>query len=588
MFNKVLATTAILGVLAVFTYAQKPQVSAERLASEVQKALDSRPDNNPLLVEPAAAGVQLLDIQINQKRKEIVLNLSQQLLNYGLGSDLEVVLEHILSGVDSAKTGWAETNYKILVDGIPLSDVLKFSDEQMIAHVGQESANLEWFENLGSGSLSGKRIVISPGHGWYWHPTLGWQLQRPYKFGIVEDFVNAEMVMYLNSELSLTGADLRPTRNLNKNAGNGETGHARWEESAKYHIKAQGAPASVYSSTSVISDYDKDITSRPLYANYVNGNILVSVHNNAGGGTGSETWYDTGNGQQTESKRLATLLHNKVVAAIRQQYNNSWKDRGVIGCNGCKGENRIATRPAVILEVAFTDTEIPDNKALRDEKFKQLVARAIKQGIEEYYGVTSPVGTFSLSATPFTATIKQGSTTSFNLAVKSSSGFSSPVSLAAKNLPGNRVLSGTGWQPTSVTPAPNGTAYSNFILVTDTGTPTGTFTITLQGTSGGVIKETTVQLTVSAAQTVSLDQQAQTDMRNAAQRDSRFGSAISGSFGVDRNWDPSWELRWMDFYFTQGRVVRMYHATSKSNSSYRLTSFWNPDTGQWTSWQQAY
>lgn len=41
------------------------------------------------------------------------------------------------------------------------------------------------------GSLSGKRIFVSPGHGWYLHSTLGWTTQRGNVNGVVEDFSNA-------------------------------------------------------------------------------------------------------------------------------------------------------------------------------------------------------------------------------------------------------------------------------------------------------------------------------------------------------------------------------------------------------------
>src|SRR5207244_8169243 len=108
-----------------------------------------------------------------------------------------------------------------------------------------------------------------------------------------------------------------------------------------------------------------------------------------------------------------------------------WTDRGVMSCNGCKGENRLATRPAALIEVAFMDTQSPDNDALHSEQFKQLVARAIKQGIEDYYGVSSPSGTFSLSPTAVAVSVTQGSKATFGVAVTSTGGFSQRVDLSA-------------------------------------------------------------------------------------------------------------------------------------------------------------
>ena len=148
-------------------------------------------------------------------------------------------------------------------------------------------------------------------------------------------------------------------------------------------------PASVWDASN--SHYNDDILSRPLYANWAdangnNANILVNIHNNGSGGTGTETLYDTTNGHQVESKRLADILHAKIVGAIRGGYNPNWVNRLVQGFNGNYGEIREATRPAVIVEIAFMDRQFPDNAALQDEQFKSLVAQAISQGVAEYFG----------------------------------------------------------------------------------------------------------------------------------------------------------------------------------------------------------
>jgi N-acetylmuramoyl-L-alanine amidase len=45
------------------------------------------------------------------------------------------------------------------------------------------------------GTLTGKRIVISPGHGRYWHSTLGWIFQRPLINGLIEDVHTNEIAI---------------------------------------------------------------------------------------------------------------------------------------------------------------------------------------------------------------------------------------------------------------------------------------------------------------------------------------------------------------------------------------------------------
>ncbi|MCX6955631.1 MAG: N-acetylmuramoyl-L-alanine amidase, partial [Verrucomicrobia bacterium] len=225
-------------------------------------------------------------------------------------------------------------------------------------------------------ALAGRRITISPGHGYYLNGAR-YVLQREYFSGIVEDFVNHDIVSYLNTLLLEAGADVRPTRNLDRTVGLGETGFPRWQEAARYHVKALGADPSVWNESG-FTPLEQDIRCRPRYANAVGAELLVSIHNNGGGGTGTETLYDTNNGFGSESKRLADILHAKVITAIRRDYNPAWTDRRVQGFNGSYGENRLATRPAVIMEIAFMDKPTPDNAALQDERFKLLVATAVR------------------------------------------------------------------------------------------------------------------------------------------------------------------------------------------------------------------
>ena len=83
-----------------------------------------------------------------------------------------------------------------------------------------------------------------------------------------------------------------------------------------------------------------------------------------------------------------------------------------------------------------------------------------------------------------------------------------------------------------------------------------------------------------------LSSQAKNDMTNRALRDSRFVGS-GAAYGSNINWNSNYELRWMDFAFVGGRTTRIYQATSKTNRSYRLTIFWDPDRGTWASWVQA-
>jgi hypothetical protein len=70
--------------------------------------------------------------------------------------------------------------------------------------------------------------------------------------------------------------------------------------------------------------------------------------------------------------------------------------------------------------------------------------------------------------------------------------------------------------------------------------------------------------------------------------DPRFSADLPETFGVSFDWDPSWGLRWMDFQFSKGRVVTMYHITYRPDYAYRYTIFFDPDTGAWANWEQAF
>ena len=45
------------------------------------------------------------------------------------------------------------------------------------------------------GALTGRTIVLSAGHGYYWHSSLGWTTQRPSIDGLIEDLHTNEIVI---------------------------------------------------------------------------------------------------------------------------------------------------------------------------------------------------------------------------------------------------------------------------------------------------------------------------------------------------------------------------------------------------------
>ncbi len=343
----------------------------------VEQALATAPRGLRALQSPAQAGVRVVDVAVDRSSAtahRITIDLSQKALTYDPDGEIETITDHVLGATARLTAGATDVEYRLLVEGLPLDQFLP----RVVA--GRSSPRL-------ASGVPG-RVVISAGHGWYRHDGSGdWRLQRDYYWGIVEDFVNYDIARYLESELRAASLDVRPARQPDRGAGAGVSGHPRWQESAKYYIRDLGAPSSIWDFGA--DDYSKDINSRPFYSNWIDAAAVVSIHNNGGGGTGTETWYDTTNGHEAESRRLAEIINARVVAAIRARYDPNWPDRGLRTCNGCKGENRLAARPAVIVEIAFMDTRTPDNEALHSETFKQIVAQAIREGLQEW-GLRAP------------------------------------------------------------------------------------------------------------------------------------------------------------------------------------------------------
>ena len=375
---RAVAGAAVVALFAGDVGGQQPAAAIDPSAvrAAIERALAAVPRGFERLQSPAQAGVRLLGVAVERlspAQQRITVDLSQRALTYHPAGDPEPMLDLLIAGT-APLAGSGHVDYRFLIDGVALdlflSRVVPDARPRAVGTAG--------------------RVVVSAGHGWYRDElSNSWRLQREHFWGIVEDFVNHDMTAYLEAELRRAGLDVRPARQPDRNGGAGVSGHPRWQESAKYYIHDVGAPSTVWDFGA--DDYAKDINSRPFYANWTDSAVLVSIHNNGGGGTGTETWYDSTNGYEDDSRRLAQIVNAKIVSAIRARVDPNWTDRGVRSCNGCKGENRLANRPAIIAEAAFMDTKRPDNDALQTEAFKQIVAQAIREGLQEW-GLRAPAG----------------------------------------------------------------------------------------------------------------------------------------------------------------------------------------------------
>jgi uncharacterized membrane protein len=100
---------------------------------------------------------------------------------------------------------------------------------------------------------------------------------------------------------------------------------------------------------------------------------------------------------------------------------------------------------------------------------------------------------FSLSGSPGSQTVLQGSATTYTVSVSPSNGFSGSVSLSASGLPNSASAT---FNPN---PISNGSGNSTMSVTTSGSTPAGSYTLTIKGTSGGLSHTTIVTLVVNAA-----------------------------------------------------------------------------------------
>jgi N-acetylmuramoyl-L-alanine amidase len=369
-----LTVTAALAGVINGQHSSRP-LSAVELQVAIERSFTVAPRGFERLSTPGQAGVRVLNVAVDRPAplsQRVTIDLSQKALTYDPAGDVEVILDEVIRSTAALTNGAGNVEYRFLVEGLPLDMFVPSASPRASAR-----------------APGNPRVVVSAGHGWYWHEQFAnWHLQRDHFWGIVEDFVNWEFASGVQAALRKTRFDTRLARHADPHAPPGPSGHPAWQEGAVYFVKGLGAPGDVWNIG--VNDYARDINSRPFYANWIGADLVVSIHNNGGGGTGTETWYDETNGYAGESRRLAEVLNTHIVNAIRRFYNADWPDRGLRSCNGCKGENRLASSPAVILEIAFMDMRSPDNAALHDPAFKRIVAYAIRDGLHAWARLQVP------------------------------------------------------------------------------------------------------------------------------------------------------------------------------------------------------
>lgn len=157
-----------------------------------------------------------------------------------------------------------------------------------------------------------------------------------------------------------------------------------FNKAVAYYLNQELQRCKLKTMYATLNDNDTPLATRTTRANQANADIYVSIHYNAGGGSGVETYHYPGS---TNGRRLAQCIHEFVIKGTPQ------KNRGIKTANFYVLRN--TRMPAVLVEYGFMDDPgLKEARLMLNKAFQQECARETAQGICKYFGVPY-VGTSS-------------------------------------------------------------------------------------------------------------------------------------------------------------------------------------------------
>jgi hypothetical protein len=290
--------------------------SREQVREAVQPVLDQK---------PALAGVQLLDAAV--EGDVITLNLSRQLLSLGKGAALETALRQMASAVASSPADAGGFRLRILVEGQALRDARGESPRPGSPLTRSAKARRETQSGPGASVL-----VLNP--------ALDGES--------TEGTLSAEVTMSVRESLLSQGLEVLSTRNLDKYAGKGESGLAKWQEPALAYLRELGVPEEILATG--------EDASRPYFANWAGAGAMITLR---AGGSGVPVIFYSGEGEfAAQSLEFATEMQANLAGSR------------IVECADCAMETRLAEMPGVVLDLgaasADPEAQLAGTKAVRE------------------------------------------------------------------------------------------------------------------------------------------------------------------------------------------------------------------------------
>ena len=158
----------------------------------------------------------------------------------------------------------------------------------------------------------------------------------------------------------------------------------------------------------------------------------------------------------------------------------------------------------------------------------QLLVGSVGQTPLAYLGLTevSGGGDFTLTASPTSVTVAQGSQGSSTLTTTVSGGFNNAITLSASGVPSGTTV---GFSPNPI--AAPGAGSSTMTIAVGTSTAPGTYTLTVTGSGGGLQHTATVSLTVNPPPNFTLTASpTSVTVAQGSQGSSTLTTTVSGGF----------------------------------------------------------
>jgi len=264
----------------------------------------------------AGSGVQLLDVKVEGDR--VTLDLSKNVLTLGQGRALDEAVRRLAGAVAAAPADVNFFRFSVTAEGAPLRQAKSVPVSS--APLARRAALL---------AAQGRKMSSNA-------PTASVVVLNPVLDGSdAEGARAAELAMSLRETLSGAGLEVLSTRNLDKDAGLGASGSAKWLESASAYLEELGAPADLLA--------NGDYLSRPLFANWAGADILLTLRSSGAGVP--VIFYSSDSAAAADSRAYAAAAQARLSGAK------------LVDCDDCAVELRLAEMPSVVVDLGLAGTD---------------------------------------------------------------------------------------------------------------------------------------------------------------------------------------------------------------------------------------